>query len=446
MLSLADLAEYGLYPVVLVDGCDAPWKSSQLLDLCLVQGLCPSNELAVTPLGEPQHYFGVGVANGRGIEEPGGLVGDDEPLAVGPHLCDRVGEHLDALAREVAALLTLLGLMVVPGLLALMHTPADILTDATSYMLIICRGLAASMFYNLFSSFLRAVGNSRAPLFFLVFSSCLNIALDIFFIVRLGMGVDGVAYATILSQILSALLILFTLTREKGNYGIRWRKLCIDRRSVSLILKLGLPSAIQSAITAFSNVFVQSYINYFGSACMAGYGIYGKIDAFALIPVQSISMSSTTFVGQNWGAKQPARAREGVKTAITMSIVSTAALGLIVFALARLLTGFFSPEAEVIEYGVRFIHIVTPFYLAICFNQIYAGALRGVGDATMPTVIMLVSFVAFRQVYLAVTKALGAGFVAVALAYPVGWILCSTLLIIRYSRSALITGKMPDPD
>ena len=128
-----------------------------------------------------------------------------------------------------------------------------------------------------------------------------------------------------------------------------------------------------------------------------------------------------------------------------MSIVSTAALGLIVFALARLLTGFFSPEAEVIDYGVRFIHIVTPFYLAICFNQIYAGALRGVGDATMPTVIMLVSFVAFRQVYLAVTKALGAGFVAVALAYPVGWILCSTLLIIRYSRSALVTGKITAP-
>ena len=303
-----------------------------------------------------------------------------------------------------------------------------------------------SLFYNLGSGILRAVGDSRRPLVFLIISALLNTVLDLLFVLVFGMGVDGVAYATILSQILSALLILFTLTREKGNYGIRWRKLCIDRRSVSLILKLGLPSAIQSAITAFSNVFVQSYINYFGSACMAGYGIYGKIDAFALIPVQSISMSSTTFVGQNWGAKQPARAREGVKTAITMSIVSTAALGLIVFALARLLTGFFSPEAEVIDYGVRFIHIVTPFYLAICFNQIYAGALRGVGDATMPTVIMLVSFVAFRQVYLAVTKALGAGFVAVALAYPVGWILCSTLLIIRYSRSALITGKMPDPD
>ena len=194
-------------------------------------------------------------------------------------------------------------------------------------------------------------------------------------------------------------------------------------------------------MTSFSNVFVQSYINQFGSACMAGYGVYGKIDAFALIPVQSISMSSTTFVGQNWGAKKILRAREGVRTATVMSLVSTAVLGLMVFLLARPLMNFFSPEEEVIDYGIRFIRIVTPFYIAICFNQIYAGALRGVGDATMPTVIMLASFVVFRQIYLAVTKTLGAGFLAVALAYPVGWILCSTLLIIRYSRSVLVKGK-----
>ena len=273
---------------------------------------------------------------------------------------------------------------------------------------------------------------------FLILSALLNTGLDLLFVLAFGMGVDGVAYATVLSQILSALLILLTLTREKGAYGIRWREIRVDRESLSMILKLGLPSSVQSAITAFSNVFVQSYINDFGSACMAGYGVYGKIDAFALIPVQSISMSSTTFVGQNWGAKQRARAREGVRTATVMSLVSTAALGFLVFVLARPLMGFFSPEEEVIEYGIRFIHIVTPFYVCICFNQIYAGALRGIGDATMPTVIMLASFVAFRQVYLAVTKALGAGFIAVALAYPVGWILCSTLLLIRYFRSPLV--------
>ena len=281
------------------------------------------------------------------------------------------------------------------------------------------------------------MGDSRRPLYFLIVSALLNTVLDLLFVLVFGMGVAGVAYATVIAQVISAALNIVVLVREPGGYGLRWRQIRIDRDALRIILRLGLPSSIQSAITSFSNVFVQSYINFFGSACMAGYGLYGTIDALALIPVQSISRSSTTFVSQNWGAGQRQRAREGVRAAVIMSLISTVVLGAVVFLLARPLTAFFSPEAEVIDYGVRFIHIVTPFYLMICFNQIYAGALRGIGDATMPTVIMLISFVVFRQIYLAVTKALGAGFIAVALAYPVGWILCSTLLIIRYIRSPL---------
>ena len=351
-----------------------------------------------------------------------------------------------ALTFIVSVIATALGRLIIDPMLRFMQTPEDVMPESSAYLAIYFSGIAGMLFYNLGSGILRAVGDSRRPLIYLVISALLNTALDLLFVLAFGMGVDGVAYATILSQILSALLILFSLTREKGNYGIRWRKIRIDRRSLKLILKLGLPSSVQAAITSFSNVFVQSYINAFGSACMAGYGVYGKIDAFALIPVQSISMSSTTFVGQNWGAGQAGRAREGVRTATVMSLASTAVLGLMVFTLAKPLMGFFSPEAEVIEYGVRFIHIVTPFYIAICFNQIYAGALRGIGDATMPTVIMLASFVVFRQIYLAVTKALGAGFIAVALAYPVGWILCSTLLLIRYRHSALVMTAGPAAD
>ncbi|MBR6966220.1 MAG: MATE family efflux transporter [Clostridia bacterium] len=356
---------------------------------------------------------------------------DDEGLSKAVHTTV-------ALTFLVSLIATLVGQVIITPMLRFMQTPEDVMPESASYLSIYFAGISGILFYNLGSGVLRAVGDSRRPLVFLILSALLNTALDLLFVLAFGMGVAGVAYATVLSQILSALLILAALSLEKGSYGIRWRKIRIDRKSLSMILRLGLPSSIQSAITAFSNVFVQSYINYFGSACMAGYGVYGKIDAFALIPVQSISMSSTTFVGQNWGAKQPARAREGVRTATIMSLVSTVVLGFLVFVLARPLMGFFSPEQEVIEYGIRFIHIVTPFYIAICFNQIYAGALRGIGDATMPTVIMLGSFVVFRQIYLAVTKALGAGFIAVALAYPVGWILCSTLLAIRYSRSELV--------
>ena len=346
-----------------------------------------------------------------------------------------------ALTFLVSLIATLLGQLIITPMLRFMQTPEDVMDSSHTYLSIYFAGVAGILFYNIGSGILRAVGDSRRPLVFLIVSALLNTALDLLFVLVFRMGVDGVAYATVLSQVLSAALILFTLSRERGGYGIRWRQIRVDRDSLRIILRLGLPSSIQSAITSFSNVFVQSYINAFGSACMAGYGVYNKIDAFALIPVQSISMSSTTFVGQNWGARQPQRAREGVRTATVMSLIATAVLGVLVFLLARPLMGFFSPEPEVIAYGIRFIHIVTPFYVTICFNQIYAGALRGIGDATMPTVIMLISFVVFRQIYLAVTKALGAGFLAVALAYPVGWILCSTLLVLRYLKSPLVTEK-----
>lgn len=381
------------------------------------------------------------------------VVGFCAGLATGASvvIAQRYGAHdeqkLSKAVHTTVALTFLLGLiatglgqLIISPMLRFMHTPEDVMAESRKYLSIYFAGVSGILFYNIGGGILQAVGDSRRPLVFLVISALLNTALDLLFVLGFGMGVEGVAYATVLAQVFSALLVLVTLTREPGGYGICWRRLRIDRESLSSILRLGLPSSVQTAITSFSNVFVQSYINAFGSACMAGYGVYGKIDAFALIPVQSISMASTTFVSQNWGARQPTRAREGVRTAICMSIIATAALGILVFALARPLMSFFSPVQDVIAYGVRFIRIITPFYIMICFNQICAGALRGVGDATAPTAIMLISFVAFRQVYLAITKALGAGFIAVALAYPVGWVLCSALLFLRYSKSPIVSG------
>lgn len=337
----------------------------------------------------------------------------------------------------LSVIATFLGLTILDTMLHFMQTPENVMEEARQYVSIYFSGVTGVLFYNMGSAILRAVGDSRRPLIFLILSALLNTALDLVFVLALGMGVDGVAYATILAQIISALLILITLTREQGAYGIRWRKLRIDRESLKGILTIGLPSSIQTAVTAFSNVFVQSYITYFGDACMAGYGIYAKMDAFVLIPVQAIGMSSTTFVGQNWGAKQKDRARKGVHTAIFMGLASTISLGLIVFVLSRQLVGFFSPEEDVVSFGQRFIRIVTPFYVFLCFNQIYAGALRGIGDATAPTMIMLFSFVVVRQIYLAVARATGLGFNFIALGYPLGWVSCTTLLHIRYRGSEL---------
>ncbi len=355
---------------------------------------------------------------------------DEDGLSKSVHTTIAVTILLSLIATGV-------GLLIIDPMLRFMQTPEDVWNEARLYLTIYFSGVSGILFYNMGSGILRAVGDSRRPLLFLIFSALLNTVLDLVFVLLFHMKVDGVALATVLSQIISAVLILITLTREKSAYGVRWRNLKVDRESLTGILKIGLPSSIQSAITAFSNVFVQSYINAFGSACMAGYSVYNKLDAFVLIPVQAIAMSSTTMVGQNWGAEKRLRARESVSTAIRLSLISTAALGVLAFLAARELIGLFSPDPEVVSYGVRFIQIVTPFYLMICFNQIYAGALRGIGDATAPTIIMLCSFVVFRQIYLYVTKTLNLGFISVALAYPMGWILCSVLLFIRYRRSAL---------
>ena len=356
---------------------------------------------------------------------------DDEGLSRAVHTTITVTLILSVIATAV-------GLLIIGPMLQFMRTPDDVWEDARMYLTIYFSGIIGILFYNIGSGILRAVGDSRRPLLFLVFSALLNTVLDLLFVLGFGMKVDGVAWATVISQVVSAGLILFTLAKEPSAYGIRLNRMKIDRISMDNILRIGLPSSIQSAITSFSNVFVQSYINAFGSACMAGYSIYGKLDAFVLIPVQSIAIASTTMVGQNWGAQKVRRARDGIKDAVLISLISTAALAIVAFVGARPLLGLFSPDAEVVDYGVKFIYIVTPFYLMVCFNQIYAGALRGIGRATAPTIIMLSGFVVFRQIYLfTFTRLFPLSRLVIALAYPLGWVVCSSILFIYYYRSEL---------
>ena len=343
----------------------------------------------------------------------------------------------------LSAVSTLLGLLIVDPMLRFMQTPEDVMPQAHTYLSIYFSGVSGVLFYNMGGAILRAVGDSRRPLLFLIFSALVNTVLDLFFVLGLKMQVEGVAYATIISQFLSALLILFVLLREKGAYGLRLGQLRLDPVSLQHIVRIGLPSAIQSAVTSFSNTFVQSYVNAFGSACMAGNSIYNKIDAFSIVPLQAISMASTTYVGQNWGAGKRDRTRQGVRVAMLMAFVSTLVLGASVFLLAGQLARFFTPDPEVAAYAVRFIHIVTPFYLLLTVFNIMVGALRGIGDSAAPTLIMLSSFVVFRQIYLAVTKLMGFGFLAVALAYPMGWLLCCLLVTLRYMKCPIVRPRTP---
>lgn len=345
----------------------------------------------------------------------------------------------------ICVVATALGVVIVPSMLKLMDTPADVFNDAKTYLTIYFAGVTGVLLYNMGSGILRAVGDSKRPLYFLCFTALLNTALDLLLVIKFGLGIKGVAYATVASQVLSAILVLYSLTRTSAPYAIHWSALRICPSTLKRILSIGLPSAIQQAVTSFSNVFVQSYINGFGSDCMAGWSSYNKLDIFAIIPVQSIALASTTFVGQNFGAGKLDRARKGVRQSLIMSIIITEILSVLLILFRRDLLLLFTTDEKVIEYGAWFIAVITPFYFTVCFNQVLAGALRGVGNAKVPTIIMLSSFVLFRQIYLYVVKLLGNSFVAISLGYPVGWIVCSTLMIVFYLRSSLHRAPSSSP-
>ena len=375
--------------------------------------------------------FGSGLATGASVVVSQCYgAHDDEKLSKSVHTTM-------AGAFIMSVIATVLGLLIVDPMLQLMKTPADVLDSARRYLGIFFSGIGGLFVYNIGSGILRAVGDARRPLYFLCTSAILNIIFDLLFVVVFHMGVEGVAIATIMAQTLSAILVMIVLTRDDAPYAIQWKKIRIDPAMLHRILDIGFPSAIQQAITSFSNVFVQSYVNFFGSACMAGWTSYNKIDVFILIPLQAISMASSTFVGQNFGADQIERAKEGAKKSLKMSIAITSVLAVIIMILSPYLCRLFTSDEEIIAYGVHFIRIIAPFYIICCFNQIFSGALRGVGQAKAPTVIMLFSFVLFRQIYLYVVKILGNNFNLISIAYPMGWVVCSVLIGILYHHSIL---------
>ncbi len=336
---------------------------------------------------------------------------------------------------------TIAGLLLAPLFLKLMATPEDVLPEASAYLRIYFAGVSGLMIYNMGSGILRAVGDSRRPLYILILCAVTNIVLDLAFVVYLGAGVEGVAYATIISQWISAILVLVILTKEQSDYRLVWKDLRIDKRTTLSILRIGFPAGLQMAITSFSNVFVQSYINQFGSSCMAGWTTYGKLDKFCLLPIQSLGLSITTFVGQNLGAKKMERARKGTAYAVILSIGAALVLMMPVMAAAPMLAALFTKDPEVIAYGVRFIRLMMPFYVAISFNQILGNALRGAGNSVVPMILMMSSFIVFRQIYLFAISHIYNTITSVALGYPFGWILCSVLLLIYYGKMGLTVKK-----
>ena len=372
--------------------------------------------------------FFTGLAMGAGVVISQSFGAKDEK---GVH--DAV--HTALLLTLLASIfVTVLGVSVTPTLLRWMETPEDVLGEAITYLRIYFAGVAGLMFYNIGSGILRAVGDSRRPLYFLIFSASMNVVLDLLFVVAFRLGVAGVAYATILSQFLSALLTLWVLSRSEECYRFVPRDLRIHGHILRRVLVVGLPSGLQNSVVSFSNVFVQAYINAFQSSCMAGWASYNRLDAFAWLPMMCIGMANTTFVGQNVGAGNSRRAREGTRAAVLMAYAGTAAIVAALMLFADGALSLFNSDEEVIAYGRRFILYLSPFYIPFCASQIYAGALRGAGDSLSPMLITLFSFVVFRQTYLFIGTKFISDPLFVGLSYPAGWLLSSAIMYIVYRR------------
>lgn len=326
-------------------------------------------------------------------------------------------------------LFTAAGWIFAPNMLGFMKSPAGVYEEQLTYLRIIFAFISFQIIYNMTSAILRAIGDSTRPFIFLVVACISNIILDLVFVLVFKMGVAGVAYATIIAQGLSAVLCCYVLVTTDSCVKFHAKDLKYDKHIGKQIIEMGIPTALQQCITGFSNIFVQGYVNVFGGSVMGGWTIYNKVDQFIVLPQQSVGMAVSTFVGQNLGAGNEKRAKDGLKIATLMTLGVTAVLIALVVGFAEPVSYFFNQNPDIIEYGKYFLRIISPFMLFGCPSFLVIAGLRGAGNSKIPMAINIFCYVVFRQIYLAIVSRIWPGeLFPVAIAYPVGWVLCAVIV------------------
>lgn len=353
----------------------------------------------------------------------------------GGHLIDKMKKAIHtsvALTLILCILFTFLGVSLSYKILILIGSPESVMTPATLYLRIYFGGVSFVCIYNMGSGILRAIGDSKTPLYYLIVASIINIILDFIFVLGLHMGVAGAGWATFIAQGVSALLVTIKLVASKEDYRIVPKDIRFDFSILKKIIEIGIPTALQQSIVSFSNVIVQSYINTFGANAVAGYTSYVKIDGFLQLPIQSFSMAITTFTGQNIGARAYDRVKKGLHTTMLMTFGVTIIGVLIVFLFGEQLVGIFTSDPEVIADGYLMARIFAAGYLTLPIVHIISGALRGVGLSNIPMYFMVGTFVVLRQIYLAVSVPLTHNLGIVFAGWPITWLICAIGLIIYY--------------
>jgi len=336
--------------------------------------------------------------------------------------------------------LSIAGVALTPTLLRWMQTNEAVIDQSIAYFRYYFIGAISVVMYNIFTGIMRAVGDSKRPLIYLIISSILNIILDLVFVAGFGLGVEYAAIATTIAQTISAVLCLIQLRKKGTVYRISFHLLKMDKDILLEIIRFGLPTGIQNSVIGFANVIVQSRINTFGADAMAGYGAWSKIEGFGFLPINCIVMSLSTFVGQNLGAKEYERAKKGARFGLILSPLLAETIGLIIFFTAPYLVSAFNSDPGVVAYGTQQARIVSLFFFLLSFSHCVAAILRGAGRAVVPMSIMLLCWCVIRIIYIIlVTRYIG-DIKFVYWAYPITWALSSIIYLIYYLKSDWIHG------
>lgn len=332
-------------------------------------------------------------------------------------------------------LLSILGVLFTPTILRWMGTPEEVLPQSVSYFRYYSYGVVFSVLYNIFVGILHAVGDSRHPLYYLIFSTFVNVALDLLFVAVFHWGVGSAAMATTISQGVSAALCFVHLLRTKENYQLKLREIGFHYESMCNIIRFGLPAGIQNSVIGFANIVVQSNINSFGAAAMAGCGAHSKIEGFAFLPITCFAQALSTFVGQNLGAHRHDRVRRGVGFGVVCSTVLAECIGIGCYLLSPQLIGFFNNSPQVVDFGTRHMRTICLFYCLLAFSHCIAGILRGAGKSSVPMFTMLGCWCVLRVSYITVALRFVNRLETVSWAYPITWT-CSSIVFLIYFLKA----------
>ena len=329
-------------------------------------------------------------------------------------------------------ILMIVGIPFSPMFLRALGTPEDILAHATGYIQIYFFGSIFNLVYNIGSGILRAMGDSKNPLYFLIAASIVNIVLDYVFVVYMNMGVNGVGLATIISQLVSAVLVVITLRRLPEQISLKYSKIKPDRHMCAEIFKIGIPSGLQSIMFSISTLTIISSINSFGTDTVAAWTAYSKIDAIFWMTVGSYGIATTTFVGQNFGAQNFDRMRKSIRACNILSVITSIGLSLFLFKFYSVFFQIFTQDAEVIRIGATMVKIMVPLYFTFVFIENLSGAMRGVGNSIIPTVITVMGICVFRVIWIIIILPFNRTLETALLSYPISWALTALIFIVYY--------------